>query len=39
MNPTCAHDEGNEEKLPQKAHAHSEMVPLLVIRVEGSGHE
>lgn len=28
-----------QEQLDQKAHAYPEMVPLLVIRVEGSGHE
>jgi len=28
-----------QEQLDQKAHAYPEMVPLLVIRVEGGGHE
>lgn len=28
-----------QEQLDQKAHAYPEMVPLLVIRVEGNGHE
>lgn len=35
-----AQEERNfQEQLDQKAHAYPEMVPLLVIRVEGAGHE
>ena len=35
-----AHEERSfQEQLDQKAHAYPEMVPLLVIRVEGGGHE
>ena len=32
-------ERSSQEQLDQKAHAYPEMVPLLVIRVEGGGHE
>jgi len=32
-------ERGLQKELDQKAHVYPEMVPLLLIRVEGSGHE
>ena len=39
LNLLAQEDKAFREQLDQKAHAYPEMVPLLVIRVEGGGHE
>jgi hypothetical protein len=39
LNLLAQEDRAFREQLDQKAHAYPEMVPLLVIRVEGGGHE
>jgi superfamily II DNA or RNA helicase len=39
MNLLAQEERSFQEQLDQKAHAFPEMVPLLVIRVEGGGHE
>jgi superfamily II DNA or RNA helicase len=39
LNLLAKEEQSFQEQLDQKAHAYPEMVPLLVIRVEGSGHE
>ncbi|MBM3298491.1 MAG: hypothetical protein FJY85_00885 [Deltaproteobacteria bacterium] len=39
LNRLSQEERSFQEQLDQKAHAYPEMVPLLVIRVEGSGHE
>ena len=37
--PLAVRSEFPQEQLDRKAHAYPEMVPLLVIRVEGGSHE
>ena len=39
LNLLAQEERSFQEQLDQKAHAYPEMVPLLVIRVEGGGHE
>jgi len=39
LNLLAQEERSFQEQLNQKAHAYPEMVPLLVIRVEGGGHE
>jgi len=39
LNRLSQEERSFQEQLDQKAHAYPEMVPLLVIRVEGGGHE
>ena len=39
LNLLAQEERSLQEQLDQKAHAYPEMVPLLVIRVEGGGHE
>jgi hypothetical protein len=39
LNLLALEERSFEEQLDQKAYAYPEMVPLLVIRVEGGGHE
>ena len=39
LNLLSQEERGFQQQLDQKAHAYPEMVPLLVIRVEGGGHE
>ena len=39
LNLLAQEERSFQKQLDQKAHAYPEMVPLLVIRVEGGGHE
>jgi hypothetical protein len=39
LNLLAQEERGFQEQLDQKAHAYPDMVPLLVMRVEGGGHE
>lgn len=39
LNLLAQEERTSQEQIDQKAHAYPEMVPLLVIRVEGGGHE
>ncbi len=39
LNLLAQEERSVQEQLDQKAHAYPEMAPLLVIRVEGGGHE
>lgn len=39
LNLLAQEERSFQEQLNQKAHAYPDMVPLLVIRVEGGGHE
>lgn len=39
LNLLAQEERSFQEQLDQKAHAYPEMVPLLVIRVDGGGHE
>lgn len=39
LNLLAQEERSCQEQLDQKAHAWPEMTPLLVIRVEGGGHE
>jgi hypothetical protein len=39
LNLLAQEERSFQEQLDQKAHAYPDMVPLLVIRVEGGGHE
>lgn len=39
LNHLAQEERSFQEQLDQKAHAYPEMVPLIVIRVEGGGHE